>query len=101
VDLPRRQVADWLPECSAAAVEPWLRQPPGVKVISRDRPGSLAEGGRRGAPSAKQVTDRFPLIQNLQQAVPMEWGRQRAHWSMPAAEFVEQRQQPEEALVQF
>jgi transposase len=52
VNLKKRRVADLLPECSATALEEWLRQHPGVKVISRDRQGLLAEGGRRGAPAA-------------------------------------------------
>ena len=77
VDLKRRKVADLLPECSAVAVEQWLRQHPEVKIISRDRQGSLAEGGRRGAPAARQVADRFHLVQNLQQAVQTELACQR------------------------
>jgi transposase len=96
VDLRRRKVADLLPECSGAALEQWLRQHPGVKILSRDRQGSLAEGGRRGAPAAKQVADRFHLIQNLQQAVQGELARQRAHLSMPAGEFVVAPIEPEE-----
>jgi transposase len=95
VDLQRRKVADLLPECSAVALEEWLRQHPGVKIISRDRQGSLAEGGRRGAPKAKQVADRFHLIENLQQAVQMELARQRVHLSMPAAEFPKERRRKE------
>jgi hypothetical protein len=57
VDLERRQVADLLAECSAASFEGWLRQHPGVTIISRDRQGLLAEGGRKGAPEAEQVAD--------------------------------------------
>jgi transposase len=87
VDLKKRRVADLLPECSASAVEQWLRQHPGVKIISRDRQGSLAYGGRRGAPRAQQVADRFHLIQNLQQAVQLELTCQRAHLRIPVEEF--------------
>jgi hypothetical protein len=87
VDLKRRKVADLLPDCSASAVEQWLRQHPGVKIISRDRQGSLAYGGRRGAPRAQQVADRFHLIQNLQQAVQLELTCQRAHLRIPIEEF--------------
>ena len=90
VDLKRRKVADLLPECSAVALEKWLRQHQKIKIISRDRQGSLAEGGRRGAPAAQQVADRFHLIQNLQQAVQGELARQRPHLMIPAAEFREQ-----------
>lgn len=87
VDWRRRKVADRLPECTGVAVEPWLRQHPGVKVISRDRQGWLAEGGRRGAPAAQQVADRCHLIQNLQPAVQTELACQRAHLTIPAGEF--------------
>jgi transposase len=90
VDLKRRKVVDLLPECTASAVEQWLRQHPGVKIISRDRQGSLAYGGRRGAPAARQVADRFHLIQNLQQAVHTELACQRAHLKIPAEEFTRQ-----------
>ena len=90
VDLKRRKVVDLLPECSAVSFEQWLRQHAGVKIISRDRQGSLAEGGRRGAPAAEQVADRFHLIQNLQQAVQTELACQRAHLLMPAEDFMGQ-----------
>jgi len=53
VDLERGQVADLLPECSADSFERWLEQHPEVTIVSRDRQGFLAEGGRRLAPAAK------------------------------------------------
>jgi transposase len=90
VDLQRRKVADLLPECSAVAFEQWLRQNPRVKIIRRDRQGLLAAGGRRGAPAAQQVADRFHLIQNLKQAVQEELARQRRHLTIPAGEFTRQ-----------
>jgi transposase len=90
VDLKRRKVADLLPECTASAVEQWLRQHPGVKIITPDREGSLAYGARRGAPAARQVADRFHLIQNLQQAVRLELTCQRTHLKVPAGEFTTQ-----------
>jgi hypothetical protein len=59
VDLKRRKVADLLPECSARAVEQWLKQHPGVKIISRDRQGALAYGGRR---SKKIVSPQLKAV---------------------------------------
>jgi transposase len=59
-----------------------------VRIISRDRDGVYAEGGRAGAPSAKQVADRFHLMQNVSKAVQDELARRRDHLLIPAQEFV-------------
>jgi len=64
-DFSERKVIDLLPERSAEFLATWLRAHPGVKVISRDRGGSYAQGAREGAPQAIQVADRFHLMQNL------------------------------------
>jgi hypothetical protein len=47
----------------------WLKRHPEVEVISRDRCGLYAQAARRGAPQAKQVADRFHIMQNLRQAI--------------------------------
>jgi transposase len=69
VDLERRQVVDVLPDRSAASTAEWLRRHPEIEVIGRDRAGLYAEGARVGAPQARQVADRFHLLQNLREAV--------------------------------
>ena len=69
VDLERHQVVDLLPDRSAAALAAWLRDHPGVGIISRDRSSEYAEGARLGAPDAIQVADRFHLLKNLGETV--------------------------------
>jgi len=88
VDLKRSVVADLLPDRSAASFEKWLKEHPGVKIISRDRDGVYAEGGYSGAPRAKQVADRFHLVQSLIKAVQEELAQQRRHLLIPTQELV-------------
>jgi transposase len=72
MDLERRRVIDLLPVRSATSFAEWLRLHPGVEMITRDRCGLYAEGGREGAPSAVQINDRYHLMSNLAEAVERE-----------------------------
>ena len=69
VDLERRQPVALLPDRTAATFAQWLQEHPGVAVIARDRSTAYAEGARQGASEAIQVADRFPLLQNLREAL--------------------------------
>jgi hypothetical protein len=75
VDLERREVVDVLSDRSADSVARWLRQHASVEIVSRDRCGLYAEGARRGAPKARQVADRFHLVQNLRHTIEQQLSR--------------------------
>ena len=75
VDLERRRVVDLLPDRSAASTAKWIEGHPEVEIISRDRAGLYAEGARAGAPQARQVADRFHLLQNFRKAVERQLGQ--------------------------
>ena len=69
IALERRHPVALLPERPADPFALWLREPPGGKGIARDRSPASAAGARPGAPAAPQVADRFPLLQQLREAL--------------------------------
>lgn len=75
IDLERRCVIDIFPERDGKALEEWFRANPQVEVISRDRWPAYAEAATNGAPQAKQVADRWHLLQNLREAMERLFAR--------------------------
>jgi transposase len=69
VDLERHQIVDLLQGHSTQLIAQWLRQHPGVEMVSRDRSNVCREGIDVGAPEAKQVADRWHLLHNLTQVL--------------------------------
>ena len=64
-DLERHCVVDLLPDRSTESFAAWLKNHPGVEVISRDRGDIYIRGATEGAPGAVQVADRWHLLKNL------------------------------------
>ena len=79
LDLERGRVVDVLPDRSAEGTARWLARHPGVEVISRDRCGLYAQGAHQGAPQARQVADRFHLLQNLRACIESHMSISRHH----------------------
>jgi transposase len=65
IDLERRCPVDMLSDRDAGSVTNWLKNHPGVQIISRDRGRCYKEGATLGAPDAVQVADRFHLLKNM------------------------------------
>ncbi len=55
VDLEAHQPVDLLPDKSAESFTKWLKEHPGVEIISRDRGREYIKGATDGAPDAIQV----------------------------------------------
>lgn len=69
VDLETHRPVDLLADRSADSFSQWLKNHPGVEVISRDRSTEYLRGANEGAPEAQQVIDRWHLLKNLREAL--------------------------------
>jgi transposase len=78
IDLERRRVLDLLPGRDGQALKAWLREHPGVELVTRDRWAAFAQAAAEAAPQARQVADRFHLLRNLREAVERLLGRMSA-----------------------
>jgi len=71
-DLEQALPIDLLPDRSVKTVEAWLRAHPSIEVVSRDGSSEYASAIKKGAPQAKQVSDRWHLVKNLAACVSIQ-----------------------------
>ncbi len=69
VDHERGDIVDLLPDRTPERLAQWLRDHPGVEIVTRDRAEAYAQGISAGAPDAIQVADRWHLIKNVSDAI--------------------------------
>ena len=81
VDLTNKKIIDLLIDREASTLEKWIKNNPGVVIISRDRYGKYIQGATNGEPNAVQpaagaVADRWHLLKNLGDAVRKQLNRE-------------------------
>ena len=65
VNLEKHRVVDLLPNRTSETLSAWLRDHPGVEILTRDRSTEYAKAAGERAPQAEQVADRWPLLLNV------------------------------------
>jgi len=78
VNLATHEIIDLLPDREIETAQAWMKGHPEIEVVSRDRGEDYAAAARKGAPQARQVADRFHLVQNLTDIVEEILARCRA-----------------------
>jgi len=99
VDLEGHRVVDLLPDAAAETVETWLKEHPGVEIVSRDRGPEFIKGIQDGAPDAIPVADRWHLLKNLGDTVQRWLGGKRS-CLRAAAGAVDEADSPRQADVE-
>jgi transposase len=63
---------DLLPDRSVETVSAWLLKHPSIDIVSRDGSSEYASAIKKGAPQARQVSDRWHLVKNLAACVSVQ-----------------------------
>lgn len=78
VNLETHQPIALLSDRKAETLSDWLREHPGVEVLSRDRSKTYKSAMDQAVPEAIQVADRFHLVKNLSETLETALGSHRA-----------------------
>jgi transposase len=77
-DLESHQPLDLLADRSVETVSAWFQAHPHVEIVSRDGSAEYASAIKKGAPHARQVSDRWHLVKNLAACVSVQLARSLA-----------------------
>jgi transposase len=77
-DLESRQPIDLLADRSVETVSAWFQAHPHIDIVSRDGSSEYAAAIKKGAPHARQVSDRWHLVKNLAACVSVQLARSLA-----------------------
>lgn len=77
INLEDGTPVDLLPYRQAATLAGWLKQHPGVQLISHDRAGECTRGAKEGTPEALQTAGRFHVLRHLAEVVEKVLGKHR------------------------
>ncbi len=67
-DLERRKTIALLPDREPSTAKAWLVDHPQIEIVARDRGGGYARAAAQALPHAKQVADRWHLMENASHA---------------------------------
>src|SRR5438132_3203942 len=100
-ELERGLPIDLLADRSVETVSAWLKKHPSIDTISRDGSSEYASAIKKGAPQARQVSDRWHLVKNLAACVSVQLAQslaelRRAEQVKAQSEKQERGQVPEE-----
>jgi transposase len=71
-DLELGLPIDLLADRSVETVSAWLKKHPSIDIVSRDGSSEYASAIKRGAPHARQVSDRWHVVKNLAECVSIQ-----------------------------
>ena len=95
-DLEQGLPIDLLPDRTVETVSAWLQKHPSIEIVSRDGSSEYASAIKKGAPQARQVSDRWHLVKNLAACVSVQLAQSFAQLRRAEAAAAAQEEQEEQ-----